>query len=175
VLLSRLVYLLYNRLKDPERVPDGHSGLINSWAVNLLAVAVMAWLTIYYLQVPISTEAFTLADLAKSVIPIAGGLLIAGGALRVLRRPLPDIAPGDLIVPIEALGRLIARVWLKFVVAPLDQRHLTITPVLHYLIPDKLDDDRVRDYDARMRRFEVSGAFFVVLLAMFVISLLWNK
>ncbi len=171
LLLSRLLYLLYRKMTAADRQPDGHEGLMFSWSVNLLAVAVMAWLTIYSLQLPISTSPFTPADLLKAALPILGGLFLAYGAWHFMR-PLQRVPPaGDIVVAFERVAQWIAGAWVRIVAHPLEQWDVSADPFVRRLLPTDRGRDRVLDAETRIRRFEVSGAVFVFLMVMLLFAL----
>ncbi len=172
LLLARFLFLVHAKMSDPEREADGHRGLMPAWGINLIAVSGMAWLTITTLQIPVSTEPFTIPDLVKSTLPIAGGLLLAVIAYLYKTRLRRTIPAGDLVIPFERGATRISLAWIRHVSIPLGKRHLTFAPILDYLIPKHRATDGVRLADIRMRRFEVSGALFILIIAAFILALL---
>ncbi len=172
LLLTRLLYLLYRKMTDPERKPDNHRGLMAPWSTALLAVSAMAWLTIAYLQLPISTAPFSLDDIAKSVLPIAAGLIVAGIAWRLLRAPQRPVPAGDVLLPIAWLVNQFTQAWVRWVATPIEQWDINSDRWRTRLVPERQTHDRVVQTDTRIRAFEISGAFFVFLMILLMITLL---
>lgn len=171
LLLSRLIYILWRDVMRPDRTPDDHPGLMLSWAVTLLGVAFMAWLSVYNLQLPISTAPFTLSDILKSGIPILGAIFVARMAYRWIKEPKQPIPAGDVLLPAAWLGRQISIAWVRFVADPLERWDLTSDAWRTRLIPEKRAQDPVTAFDRRIRIFEISGAFFVLLMVLLMLSL----
>ena len=172
LLLTRLIYLLYRKMIAPDREPDDHPDLMSVWSVGLLAVAFMVWLTIYHLQVPVSTDPFSFKDLTKSALPILFGLGIAWGVGRFRPRALTPIAAGDIVVIYERVGQWIAARWIRLVAVPLESRTASLDPILNRVLPPKSGVDHVRQADERMRFFGVSGALFIILTMALILSLI---
>jgi formate hydrogenlyase subunit 3/multisubunit Na+/H+ antiporter MnhD subunit len=170
LLLTRLMYLLYRKMIATDREPDEHPGLMTVWSVNLLAVALMAWLTIHHLQVPVSIEPFRFTDLTKSASPIVVGLLIAWGIGRFRPRPVTPVAAGDIVVGFERVGQWIAAQWIRWIATPLESRTTSLDPLLNRILPPAAGVDRVRRADERMRFFGVSGSLFILLM----VALMWS-
>jgi formate hydrogenlyase subunit 3/multisubunit Na+/H+ antiporter MnhD subunit len=171
LLLTRLLVLLHRQMQAPDRKPDDHPDLMPAWVAMLLAVGGMAWLTVYYLHIPISTDPFTGTDLTKSLIPVLSGLLLAGLALKWWPfgvRPLP---PGDVVVPLTALCRLCSRIWTRYVAQPVEQLDINSTFWRRRIVPAVPENDPVAAADQRLRRFEISGGIFVLLMALIMWTL----
>ena len=172
LLLTRLLYMLWRSMVDPNRVPDDHPGLMPSWAFTLLGVAFMAWLSIYHLQLPISTAPFSLDDIAKSALPIAAGLIIGIIAWRFLRVPKRPVPAGDVLLPVVWLGNKFTHWWVRWIATPIERWDINSDRWRTRFVPERQAHDRVVQTDTRIRAFEISGAFFVFLMILLMITLL---
>ncbi len=172
LLLSRLLYLLWRQVGDPHRVQDDHPGLTYSWSANLMAVVFMAWLSIYKLQLPISTDPFSITDLVKSGVPILVGLFIARIAYAWLREPRQPVPAGDLLLPAAWLGHWIKILWVRYIANPLEGWDWNSDAWRTRLIPETSKEDRLRMLDTRIRAFEISGTFFILLMVVIMLSLI---
>lgn len=172
LLLARLIYLLYQKMIDPNRTPDNQQGLMLPWSIALLAVSGMVWFTILYLHLPVSTAPFTPSDLLKSSLPILAGLVVARLAYQLLRAPKQPVPAGDILLPVAWVSRQLIAAWIRFVANPIEQKDISADSLVRRILPKPSGQrDRVLEADARIRHFEVSGAFLVVLLVIIMLTL----
>lgn len=100
LLMARFLFLVYSAA-DSKR-PPAAMGPWLSWSVSVLLVLVLpVWLA------PAASLSWTLEKLIESLWPLASALLIALVAVRIWRRAgrprVPEIPPGDVLLPMERL------------------------------------------------------------------------
>jgi len=149
LLMIRLLWLAWGERGGNSERPA--TGLLSPWLLLLAAVAVVGWL----LSPPGAfSAALQPTALAKALWPLLAALLLSRLTL-ALRRPMPELPPGDLLIPLE---RGIARLaeWL----ARRRLSHVPTPPAVGAAL-------RFEQMEGVLRRWVVAGGIWIFLLLLF--------
>ena len=166
LLVARFLYLAWPRSGnvDHESAPSNFL----SWALLLAASLLLVW----FLPRPTPLELLSLSVWWKSLWPVLAGVaIIFLGARGVMLRKIsiPEIPPGDLLVPLESFVQGLTKALIWVTVKQLPHWQEKIAKLVPKRIASTSEHNYLASAEARLTRWPMAVILFLFLLLALVL------